>query len=488
MAIFPGMGKLARKTLRRYYRSLIVMEQQLVQQPDNLAEGATKLWQPSLGRGSHIPYLEINLLRSRQLQQQQVKDQQNQSQTNADIFATTGQPKIMPKTDMEINWQPSMEENSLPDLIVPGTVGADFTNDSGEGLEISLNSPVLADLIDLYAYEQLETAFAVCLQKLERLTGCRQPTNEQVQQLESRLVHMQSELVEMRQAMAKAFTAQKRTEKQYNFVQSVANNWEPRAQSALQKGDENLAKEALFRHKANSNIAASLRFSLDWQLPLVDTIKQNIIDLEIKISETKTQKELLAAMIKAKAIAQTQTALKARLQSLEILKNGDESTEEQIQYLDSVLEQLQSDLVQIRACTTQATTAQKNTQNQFNIAQSLANNWHRRADSARQKRDQPQVKEWSIRQKTDADTAAYLKIILELQTAQVELLKYNLSALEIASFHLKTEKQLLKVSTSLQQTKNTRDRFLKPTSIPGLSDQQSEMLTIETDENIDDFF
>ncbi|HBE51079.1 MAG TPA: hypothetical protein DDW76_20440, partial [Cyanobacteria bacterium UBA11369] len=396
--------------------------------------------------------------------------------------------KIIPKTDMEINWQPSIEENSLPDLIVPGTVGASFTNDSAEALEISLKSPVLADLIDLHTYEQLETAFAACLQKLEQLTGCQKPTAEQVQQLELRLEQMQSELVQMRQAMAKAFTTQKRTEKQYNFVQSVANNWEPRAQIALQKGDENLAKEALFRYKANSNIAASFRFSLDWQLPLVDTIKQNIIELEIKIAETKTQKELLAALIEAKAIAQIQTALKARLQNLEILTNGDEATQEQIQYLESLLEQLQSDLVQIRACTTQATNTQKNTQKQFYLAQSLANNWHRRAESARQKRDEAQVKEWSIRQKTDADTAACLKFILDLQTAQVELLKYNLIALEITIPQLKTEKELLKVSASLQQAKNPSDRFLNPSSISGLSEQQSDMLTIETDKNIDDFF
>ncbi len=434
-----------------------VMQKQQVEQRDTLAEGATTLWQQSFGRGSRIPNLEINLLRGRELQQQEATDRQNGWQKKANIFATTGQPKIIPKTDMEINWQPGMEENSLPDLIVPGTVGASFTNDSGEELEISLKSPVLADLIDIYAYEQLETAFAACLQKLEHLTGCQQPTVEQVQQLELRLAQMQSELVEMRQAMAKAFTTQKRTEKQYNFVQSVANNWEPRAQSALQKGDENLAKEALFRYKANSNIAASLRFSLDWQLPLVDTIKQNIIELETKIHETKIQKELLTALIDAKAIAQIQTALKVRLQNIEILTNGDEQNQEQIQYLQSLLEQLQSDLVQIRGCTTQATTAQKNSQKQFYLAQSLANNWDRRAESARQKRDEAQVKEWSIRQKTDADNAACLKVILDLQTAQVELLKYNLIALEITIPQLKTEKELLRVSASLQNPSDRSD-------------------------------
>lgn len=442
----------------------MVMEQQLVQQPDTVAKGATGLWQQWFRRGANIPNLEINLLRGRQFQQQEVRDRQNGWQTYSAIFATTGETEIIPK-HMELNWQPAIEENSLPDLIVPGTVAASFTDDAGEPLEISLKSPVLAELIDLHAYEQLETAFVACLQNMERLTGCRQPTEEQVKKLESNLVQMQSELVEMRQVMAKAFTTQKRTEKQYNFVQSVANNWEPRAQSALQKGDESLAKEAFFRQKANANIASSLRFSLDWQSPLVDTIKQNIIDLEIKISETKTQKEFITSLIRSKAIWQTQKSLKTRLQDLEIMRVGDETTEQQNQYFESLLEQLQSDLVQIRACTNQAATAQKNTQKQFYIAQSLANNWHRRAESARKKQDEVQVKEWSIRQKTDADTVACLKIILDLQTAQVDLLKYNLSALEIAIFQVKTEKELLRVSASLQNSSDRWDNASNPTAI-----------------------
>jgi phage shock protein A len=358
---------------------------------------------------------------------------------------------------MELDLQHAMEENSLPDLIVPGTVAAGVTDQCGEALDISLKSPLLAELIDLYTYDQLETAFAACLQKLETLTGYQQPTDEQIQQLESSLAQMQSELVQMRQAMAKAFTTQKHTEKQYNFAQSIANNWETRAQIALQKGHENLAKEALYRQKANASIAASLRFSLDWQLLLLDTLKQNIIELEVKFSEIKIQKQLLAALINAKGIQQIESALKARWQQLEILTNFDLPNSAQIQRLEWLISQMQSDLVYIRACTTQATTAENNTRKQFYLAQSLANNWQRRARISAQNRDEAQVKEWSIRQKADADSAACLKIILDLQTAQVDLLKYNLSALEITISQVKTEKELLKLSASLQNSSARAD-------------------------------
>ncbi len=426
--------------------------QEQVEKHDTLAEGATRLWQQSFGRGDRIPSLEINLLRDRLSRQQEAETDKNGCETNPDIFAKTGKTKIIPKTDMEFDLQHSMEENSLPDLIVPGTVAAGFSDQCGEALDISLQSPLLAELIDLYTYDQLETAFAACLQKLETLTGCQQPTDEQIQQLESSLAQMQSELVQMRQAMAKAFTTQKRTEKQYNFAQSTANNWEPRAQIALQKGNENLAKEALFRQKANASIAASLRFSLDWQLPLVDTLKQNIIELEVKIYEIKIQKELLAALIDAKSTQRIEKALKSRLQQLEILTNFDLPNYVQIQRLEWLISQMQSDLVYIRACTTKATTAEKNTRKQFYLAQSLANNWQRRARISAQNRDEAQVKEWSIRQKADADSAGCLKTILDLQTAQVDLLKYSLSALEITISQVKTEKELLKVSASLQNS------------------------------------
>jgi len=113
--------------------------------------------------------------------------------------------------------------------------------------------------------------------------------------LEQTIMDMQEDLVQMRQAVASAIASQKRTQQQYNQAQTEANNWQQRAQLALQKGDENLAREALLRKKTNGETATALKTQLDQQTTMVDTLKRNLIALEGKISEAKTKKDMLKA-------------------------------------------------------------------------------------------------------------------------------------------------------------------------------------------------
>ncbi|HEY9638733.1 MAG TPA: PspA/IM30 family protein [Coleofasciculaceae cyanobacterium] len=128
--------------------------------------------------------------------------------------------------------------------------------------------------------------------------------------LDQAIIDMQEDLVQLRQAVARAIATQKRTEQQYNKNQSEANNWQSRAQLALQKGDENLAREALVRKKANADTAATLKEQLDAQNTQVDTLKRNLIALESKISEAKTKKDMLKARAAAaKANEQLQSTV-----------------------------------------------------------------------------------------------------------------------------------------------------------------------------------
>jgi phage shock protein A len=117
--------------------------------------------------------------------------------------------------------------------------------------------------------------------------------------LEQAVIDMTEDLVQLRQAVASAIASQKRTQQQYNQAQSEANNWHQRAQLALQKGDESLAREALSRKKAQTDTANSLKTQLDQQATQVDTLKRNLIALEGKISEAKTKKNMLKARAEA---------------------------------------------------------------------------------------------------------------------------------------------------------------------------------------------
>ncbi|MFH7030555.1 MAG: PspA/IM30 family protein [Heteroscytonema crispum UTEX LB 1556] len=125
--------------------------------------------------------------------------------------------------------------------------------------------------------------------------------------LEQAILEMQEDLVQLRQGVAQTIAAQKRTEKQYNDAQNEINKWQRNAQLALQKGDENLARQALERKKTYTETGTALKISLDQQSTQVETLKRNLIQLESKISEAKTKKEMLKARITtAKAQEQLQ--------------------------------------------------------------------------------------------------------------------------------------------------------------------------------------
>lgn len=117
--------------------------------------------------------------------------------------------------------------------------------------------------------------------------------------LEQAIIDMQEDLIQLRQAVAKSIATQKRTEQQYNKNQSEANTWQQRAQLALQKGDENLAREALTRKKTSAETAETLKEQLRIQTQQVDTLKRNLVALEGKISEAKTKKDMLKARASA---------------------------------------------------------------------------------------------------------------------------------------------------------------------------------------------
>jgi phage shock protein A len=117
--------------------------------------------------------------------------------------------------------------------------------------------------------------------------------------LEQSIIDMQEDLVQLRQAVARSIATQKRTEQQYNKNQTDSNQWQQRAQLALSKGDETLAREALQRKKTSADTAAQLKAQLDNQGGQVQTMKKNLIALESKISEAKTKKDMLKARVQA---------------------------------------------------------------------------------------------------------------------------------------------------------------------------------------------
>lgn len=113
--------------------------------------------------------------------------------------------------------------------------------------------------------------------------------------LDQAVEDMQADLVKLRQAVATAIASQKRVEQQWKFADEKARTWFERAELALKNGDEDLAREALSRRKAEAESAATLKASLSVQEGQVSSLKKSLAALEGKIAEASTKKELLKA-------------------------------------------------------------------------------------------------------------------------------------------------------------------------------------------------
>merc|ERR1712216_995663 len=113
--------------------------------------------------------------------------------------------------------------------------------------------------------------------------------------LDQTVNEMQGDLIKMRQATAQVMASQKQLETKYAEANKAAEDWYKRAQLALEKGDEDLAREALTRRKTWAENAESMKANLDAQTDAVEKLIANTRLLEGKMAEAKSKKDTLKA-------------------------------------------------------------------------------------------------------------------------------------------------------------------------------------------------
>ncbi|XP_058089024.1 membrane-associated 30 kDa protein, chloroplastic-like isoform X2 [Magnolia sinica] len=113
--------------------------------------------------------------------------------------------------------------------------------------------------------------------------------------LEQTVLEMNDDLTKMRQATAQVLASQKRLENKYKAAQQASDEWYRKAQLALEKGQEDLAREALNRRKSYADNANTLKTQLDQQKNVVENLVSNTRLLESKIQEAKSKKDTLKA-------------------------------------------------------------------------------------------------------------------------------------------------------------------------------------------------
>jgi len=113
--------------------------------------------------------------------------------------------------------------------------------------------------------------------------------------LEQIIIDMQEQLGEAKKEVAKAIADEKRLYAQMQEQKELADKWSKRAELAVQKGDDNLAVEALKRKKEAESLASEYEAQWTKQKEVADQLKIGIQELQNKIEEASRKKNLLVA-------------------------------------------------------------------------------------------------------------------------------------------------------------------------------------------------
>src|SRR5947209_19810239 len=104
-----------------------------------------------------------------------------------------------------------------------------------------------------------------------------------------------ADLVRVRQAAALAIAAQNRLQAEYDQRNQAVQDWQRRAELAVDKGDDALARQALGRKLQYQNEAEQLRQSLDAQSAHLDTLRASVQDLETRVQQAVMKRNQLVA-------------------------------------------------------------------------------------------------------------------------------------------------------------------------------------------------
>ena len=135
-------------------------------------------------------------------------------------------------------------------------------------------------------------------------TSLGQESQDPEKLLTEMTTQMELELIEMRRALAEAIATHKSSERQLAAQQMAAQKWYERAQLVIDKGNENLAREALEHRQAYQHHIQVLEQSLTEHQPVIRRLKDDLQTLERKYSEVKAKKSLYLARLKSAAAAQ----------------------------------------------------------------------------------------------------------------------------------------------------------------------------------------
>ena len=109
------------------------------------------------------------------------------------------------------------------------------------------------------------------------------------------LIDMNNQLIQVKTQVAAAIADEKRLQARYEEAQRTADDWQRKAELAIDKGEDELAKQALQRRNTYAQTAAGLQEQWQAQSASVQMLKDGLRQLQGKIEEAEAKKELLIA-------------------------------------------------------------------------------------------------------------------------------------------------------------------------------------------------
>jgi len=132
--------------------------------------------------------------------------------------------------------------------------------------------------------------------------------------VEEYLRQMRAELSEARAATAMAMADETRLRSQYERNKSEADEWQRKAEIAVQRDQDDLAREALLRRSNSQKLVDTYQSQWESQHDQVSELREALAKLEAKIDEAEAKRDLIVAKNRR---AQTQEAISSALQSVQ---------------------------------------------------------------------------------------------------------------------------------------------------------------------------
>jgi phage shock protein A len=130
------------------------------------------------------------------------------------------------------------------------------------------------------------------------------------------IVDMNSQLLQVKTQVAGSIADEKQLYARYTDNESKATEWQRRAELAVEKGQDDLAREALSRRNTFQQTADGFKEQYEQQAAQVETLKSALHQLEAKVQEAQTKEQLLIARARrAKAETKIRTTLSGLDQS-----------------------------------------------------------------------------------------------------------------------------------------------------------------------------